>query len=214
MAANEDPPPPPPPGSSDEAGRAKHVNLYFGTKAELADVSRKDDASTAYIIFQNDRLHSQADRLQKRLRDAERERDRSADDADRSERSRTCLRGMLHNEVERSSVLREMLGLAESAAAARAADGARVAGAAAVHAAFGLALHALGWWLAGASPCGAWPRLALSVHVGNAAVFGWTVYGRSAARRGEDGPEMRELRRRLAEAERGTSHLHEIVDEM
>ena len=196
-------------GDGEDRQRSKNVNLFFGTKTELADVAKREDASTSYIILQNDRLHSQADRLQRRIRDLERERDRASDDSDRAERSRTCLRGMLHNEVEKSEILGDMVAQLSRDLSGHKAASARLCGNAMVHAAVSMLVHAVGCWVSGSDHLVG--RLMLSVHVGNAAVFGWLCSRPPAP--SADG-RVSELRDKLADAERGTAHLHGIIDEL
>lgn len=196
-----------------DAGRAKNVNLFFGTRSELADVAKKDDASTAYIIFQNDRLHSNVDRLQKRIKDAERDLHRATDDSDRAERSRTCLRGMLHNEIEKGRISRDVNAMLQEHNLYLGEVTKKTGTMSVVHASVALGVHALAWlW-----PDGSLDSLALAVHLGNAAVFGWMyccARSQTASRTLADRSALAEMEKQLASASRGTDHLHDIVDEL
>lgn len=80
---------------------------YFATQQELADVSKTDGAG-GYVILQNDALHSRVERLERRVREAERERDRASAEADRRDRSATCMKGLLHNQVEEAACARRL----------------------------------------------------------------------------------------------------------
>lgn len=201
--------------SVDDVSRAKNVNLFFGTKNELTDVAKKDDASTSYIIFQNDRLHSQTERFQKKIRDLEKERDRAVEDSDRAERSRNCLRGMLHNEIEKSKILGDIVEQQNKGLLGQEMTQARLIGNTMIHAVISLSVHTIGWWTSGHEDV--INRLMLSVHVGNFVTFGWLAYRSNFDRnKGNESASqtLRELRNKLADAERGTAHLHDIVDEM
>eukprot|EP00873_Tetraselmis_striata_P033872 jgi/Tetstr1/454136/TSEL_041055.t1 len=196
------------------AGREKSVNLFFGTKTELEEAIRKDDGCTAYIILQNDRLHTQAERQQRRIREVEQQRERIAEEAERAERSKTCLRGMLHNQIEKAQILSEITAeLARSRARANANAG-KLLSQVAVQAALALGAHTATWWAGGGGPA----ALALIAgHIGSVAAFGMLcAHAARRAASAEQGTDaaLAELHLRLAAAEKGTDHLHDIVDEM
>lgn len=185
--------------------RRKEVNLYFGSQQELGEVLKKDDASLSYILLQNDRLHAKVERLERKVRDVERDRDGAVGDGERAERSRVCLRGMLHNEIEKSSLYEELVaelrGASESVAMSHEYLKARMTGAVAA----GFLLHCL----ASAFERAHLPVLAM--HLGNATFAVWMLYCGWDARP-SDAPGR--LLARIGEANRATEHLHGIVDEL
>eukprot|EP00873_Tetraselmis_striata_P043938 jgi/Tetstr1/464202/TSEL_009007.t1 len=195
--------------------RSKNVNLFFGTRGELKEVAKKDDASTAYIIFQNDRLHAHMNRMERRAKEAERHLARASDDTERAERTLTCLRGMLHNEIEKGRMLTEINSVMRRHRDAMSRTLETMGFAAATHAALTFGAHSLAW---AANPdTSSLDSLTFAFHLGSAAVFGWVWY-RSRADAGAGcrsaGRVLSELNDQLAEATRGTEHLHEIVDEL
>lgn len=194
-------PPLPPPPCTEEA----NVNMFFGSRRELNDVSKKDDATTAYIILQNDRLHAQAERTMKRVKDLERDLAAARADADRAERSKTCILGVVHNEVEKSrimsDILREMDGSARSVS--------QLLATAAAHAAAAAVFHAAGCCLSPTiSTAG---QSLLAAHACSAAYLAWTYRKRGAS---ETSRVVRELKGELDRAQRGTDRIHDILDEM
>ena len=202
------------PGPAAAAGKpAKNVNLFFGSRGELTEVVKKDDASTAYIIFQNDRLHAQVDRMQRRIKDLERDLNRAVDDSDRAERSRTCLRGMLHNEIEKGRIVTDINDRLRDHREATSGLLQQMGVVAVAHAAVALGVHALAW---------AWPddslaSFSVAVHLGNAAVFGWMCHCASTRAKADSTAAevaLAELGEQMASAARGTEHLHDIVDEL
>lgn len=192
--------------------RAKNVHLYFGSKSELAEISKKDDASTSYVIFQNDRLHSHVERLQRRVKELERERDKAVEDADRAEMSKTCIKGMLHNEIQRSQLLGDVVLNLEARGERLSSFRSAYSASSAAHAAVALLAHLLGLWASGVLA-----RAVFSAHFLHSVAYAWFCFG-SPSRGSEEASAseaaLLHLRAKLASVERGTEHLHNIVDEM
>jgi hypothetical protein len=188
---------------------------FFGTRAELEDISR-GHGSTAYVVLQNDRLHGTVDRLHRRVREAERERDRAVSEAGIAERARVCLRGIMHNEIEKAQA---GIRLSQTLRAARdhAAGVARFTG---VSSAIGLAMHAmttciLACTMQSSPVCKHVPDwhaeaaiVLLATHVA------WTVWSAWRAVIETAPPDTSSLDSRISAAMVGTEHLHELVDEM
>lgn len=71
----------------------------------LRDIARKDNAPTEYIIFQNDALHAECTRIRAIAQKFRGARDALQGEVDSLESGRTCMRGLLHNEVEHGKTL-------------------------------------------------------------------------------------------------------------
>lgn len=87
---------------------------YFANQGMIKDIGGRDGGEISYIILQNDALHSRLDRMERRLREAERERDRAVEDCDRRDRVNTCLRGLVHNEIEATAAARDLASLLDA----------------------------------------------------------------------------------------------------
>lgn len=90
------------------------VNLFFGSSSEMDDINKKDNPSEAFIILQNNRLHSENSKLQTKLDKTLREKDILSQDVDSMDRSRVCLRGLLHNEIEINKLRGELCNIYKS----------------------------------------------------------------------------------------------------
>lgn len=173
--------------------------MFFGSRRELGEISKKDDAATAYIILQNDRLHSQVERATKRIKDLDRELASARADAERAERSKTCILGVVHNEVEKSRIMSDIVTAMDGSVQSVS----HIFRVAAVHASASVLFHAAGCLL---SPTIAAQSI-LAAHICSLAVFAWAYRNMSA-------PDVRDLRCELEKAQRGTDHIHDILDEM
>lgn len=76
------------------------VNLFFGTAADMEELKAKDNSSEAYLILQNNQMFAENARLRTRIERLRTEKETVVADHDNVERSRTCLKGLLHNEIE------------------------------------------------------------------------------------------------------------------
>lgn len=76
------------------------VNLYFGSPTDMADINTKDNASQAYVILQNNQLFSENAKLRSKVEKLKSDREILMTDYDNMDKSKTCLKGLLHNEVE------------------------------------------------------------------------------------------------------------------
>ncbi|AUF82731.1 hypothetical protein TetV_649 [Tetraselmis virus 1] len=79
---------------------SKNINLFFGKEVDKITKS-ETNSTTSYIILQNDSLHAQLERMKRSCERASKEKDELVSDLESSEKTKTCLRGMLHNEVEK-----------------------------------------------------------------------------------------------------------------
>lgn len=94
------------------ATQDERINFFFGR--DVAEVVKKDDATTQYMILQNDALHSQLEQARKAAARISKERDAASADLDSAERSKVCLRGVLHNEVEKNKARSDIITDAET----------------------------------------------------------------------------------------------------
>lgn len=84
------------------------VNLYFGSAEEMSVIKGKDNASQAYLILQNNQLFSENAKLRSKVERVKSEKEVIGTDCDNMERTKTCLKGLLHNEVEINEIQREI----------------------------------------------------------------------------------------------------------
>eukprot|EP00873_Tetraselmis_striata_P026915 jgi/Tetstr1/447179/TSEL_034616.t1 len=104
-----DDPPEPPESKAPKAPKEHPVNLFFGTAADMADLAAdKDTGSQAYVILQNNQLFADNAKLRARVDKLRADKEILATDFDHLEKTKTCLRGLLHNEVEISGVREEI----------------------------------------------------------------------------------------------------------
>ncbi len=85
------------------------VHLFFKQDDLNNNVLNKDDASTAYIIFQNNTLQSKYTTLLRDHENIKNERDVLEDDNDRLQKSKTCLQGYVKNEYIRAGCYKGLL---------------------------------------------------------------------------------------------------------
>lgn len=78
------------------------VKMFFSQSKIKSDVIPKQDTSTAYIIFQNNELHTKLDSLKQELVELNAEKEEQEQEIDSLTRSRTCLQGYVKNEYELS----------------------------------------------------------------------------------------------------------------
>jgi len=76
------------------------VNMYFSSNEIKKNVLPKEDRTTAYIIFQNNELHTKLEALKKEMQEIVEERDDIERDVSSLTRTRTCLQGYVKNEYE------------------------------------------------------------------------------------------------------------------
>jgi hypothetical protein len=76
------------------------VNMFFSTNEIKKTVLPKDDTSTAYIIFQNNELHTKLDELKKEMNEMAEEKNEMETEIGSLTRARTCLQGYVKNEYE------------------------------------------------------------------------------------------------------------------
>lgn len=76
------------------------VNMYFSRKGIEKNVLPKDNSSTAYIIFQNNELHTKIEEMKTELNEVTVERDEKESEIDSLTKTRTCLQGYVKNEYE------------------------------------------------------------------------------------------------------------------
>lgn len=196
-------------GNACAAGKALHV--HFGDEGDMERAGRSSNPSQEYIILQNNQLHSEIAKSRARVERLVRERDVASQEADSSERSRVRMRGVLHNAVEVACLRRELCWTREGDAL-RARSACRAAGAeilAALSAVAALDLLESG---ALGLDVGAW-RAPVAVGRGALALLA----GARALLLVAAPPALTDTREEEAaveRAERGSEHLHSIVDEL
>lgn len=84
------------------------VNFYFGSAEDMAEVKKKDNSSQEYLILQNNQLFSENAKLRSRVERVKSEKEVLNADYDNMERTKTCLKGLLHNEVEINEIQKEI----------------------------------------------------------------------------------------------------------
>lgn len=76
------------------------VNLYFGSTDDMNDLKSKDNASQAYLIMQNNQLYYENSKLRLRIEKMKVEAETLSTDIESMDKTKTCLKGLLHNEIE------------------------------------------------------------------------------------------------------------------
>jgi len=84
------------------------VNFYFGSAEDMSEIKNKDNSSQEYLILQNNQLFSENAKLRTRVERVKSEKEVLSTDCDNMERSKTCLKGLLHNEVEINEIQKEI----------------------------------------------------------------------------------------------------------
>lgn len=84
----------------DDENKNIPLKMYFTTNEIKKDILNKENASTEYIILQNNRLHMYVKTLENSLNDLETEKNNANDEVDSLTKTRTCLQGYMKNEVE------------------------------------------------------------------------------------------------------------------
>jgi len=84
------------------------VNFYFGSAEDMSEIKSKDNSSQEYLILQNNQLFSENAKLRNRVERVKSEKEVLSTDCDNMERTKTCLKGLLHNEVEINDLQKEI----------------------------------------------------------------------------------------------------------
>jgi predicted RNase H-like nuclease (RuvC/YqgF family) len=84
------------------------VNFYFGNSNDMEEIKTKDNSSQAYLILQNNQLFSENAKLRAKIDRMRSEKETLGADCDNMERTKTCLKGLLHNEVEINDIQKEI----------------------------------------------------------------------------------------------------------
>lgn len=84
------------------------VNFYFGSAEDMSEIKSKDNSSQEYLILQNNQLFSENAKLRNRVERVKSEKEVLGTDCDNMERAKTCLKGLLHNEVEINDIQKEI----------------------------------------------------------------------------------------------------------
>ena len=84
------------------------VNFYFGSAEDMSEIKNKDNSSQEYLILQNNQLFSENAKLRNRVERVKSEKEVLGSDCDNMERTKTCLKGLLHNEVEINDLQKEI----------------------------------------------------------------------------------------------------------
>ena len=77
---------------------ATPVKMFFSSSEIKEKVVPKDDVSTAYIIFQNNELHTKLENVKNDLIEVTTEKDELENEVDSLTKTRTCLQGYVKNE--------------------------------------------------------------------------------------------------------------------
>ena len=85
------------------------VHLFFKQDDLDKNVMNKDDASTAYIIFQNNTIQAKYTTLLRDHENVKNERDVLEEDNDRLQKSKICLQGYVKNEYIRAGCYKGLL---------------------------------------------------------------------------------------------------------
>lgn len=181
-------------------------------RAEVAATHQVCDAH-AYVVQQNQFLHSEVARLRSRAERSSRERESAAVELEAAQRARTCLRGLLHNEIEVTRLRGELITTWRTAFERMRGRARRFAAQAALAAAGLVAVeirHAFAddeaaWCAASGVDVLAAARVAACAAVAIGAVALLACSGE---------PDTTKVLQQLAAAERGSDALHAVVDEI
>ena len=84
------------------------VNFYFGSAEDMVEIKNKDNSSQEYLILQNNQLFAENAKLRNKIDRIKSEKELVSTDRDNMERTKTCLKGLLHNEVEINDIQKEI----------------------------------------------------------------------------------------------------------
>jgi len=84
------------------------IHLYFGTSEDMNELKTKDNMSQSYIILQNNQLYYENSKLRMKLDKMKLDAEIFSNDMDSLEKSKTCLKGLLHNEIEINQISEEL----------------------------------------------------------------------------------------------------------
>ena len=90
------------------------INLYFGTSEDMNELKSKDNCSQAYVILQNNQLYYENSKLRQKVEEMKIDAENSLSDIDSLEKGKTCLKGLLHNEIEINQISEEMYKIKEN----------------------------------------------------------------------------------------------------
>jgi hypothetical protein len=183
-----------------------------------------EDPTISYIVLQNDSLHSQLERAKRSIERASRERDLAVKDLDSAERTKVCLKGVLHNEAEKAEIRGKLVDAAvehlraHGDSSARASRDGWIAGAVSVSTGAVLAAGLAAWNVIEAEGAPATAGAAAAAVAGAALAAYWALKpdpapGDPVVAYDSD-PRVVSLKDELARSLRGSSHIHEIIDEL
>lgn len=191
------------------------INLFFGK--EVQDVAKKSgDTTTEYIILQNDSLHASLEKAKRSMDRLIKERDASAGDLDAMEKSRVCLRGMLHNEIEKGTLCETIVAEAEKMLRKTDENKLKIVGRASTGMFLCLVTAIAG--TVSAHVQGPWSHATNALNaIVSLGVLG-VICRLSLDAKRDAFPEYEirvcDTKAQLRQAEKGTEHLHAIIDEL
>jgi hypothetical protein len=197
------------------AEKHSNINLFFGK--DVAEVAKRSgDSTTEYIILQNDILHSQVKKATRSMDRLIKERDSVFGDREAVEKARVGLRGMLHNEIEKATLCEHIL--AESEKSLRKADERKLRSASRASVGMFACLAIVIVGVVSAHVNGPWSHATNALNA-LASTGVLTVIGRLSLDSKRDAfaeyeIEVIDTKAQLRAAEKGTEHLHAIVDEL
>lgn len=83
-----------------EQHQQQPIKMFFSTSDIQQNVLKKDDTSSAYIIMQNNELHTHVHNLKEELSQLKYEKEELEQEVDSLSKTRTCLQGYVKNELE------------------------------------------------------------------------------------------------------------------
>ena len=196
--------------SEREREREPDVKLYFAANKRELEETVKVDGMQGYVMLQNDRLHADNAALRDKLAAMNRKLSDSVFELTAVERSRNCLRGIVHNKLEESEAQQLLCGVYRSKLAA-ARDAMRVGmTAVAVVAPVTAVAIARGWNCAGAW-CAVARAAALLAY---AAAMQRSICRMRGLADEESDPEVCALRTELFKVAKANRMLHDLADNL
>ena len=190
--------------------REPDVKLYFAANKRELEETVKVDGMQGYVMLQNDRLHADNAALRDKLAAMNRKLSDSVFELTAVERSRNCLRGIVHNKLEESETQQLLCDVYRSKLSA-ARDAIRVGmTVVAVVAPVTAAAVALAWNCAGP-----WCAVARAASVlAYAAAMGRCIRHTCALAEEESDPEVCALRTELCKVAKANRMLHDLADNL
>jgi hypothetical protein len=90
------------------------INLYFGTSEDMNELKSKDNSSQSYVILQNNQLYYENSKLRQKIEKMKIDAENLSSDIDSLEKGKTCLKGLLHNEIEINQLSEEIYEIREN----------------------------------------------------------------------------------------------------